>query len=371
MIRFAFKTSLFVLPFVGLYFYAIQGWNLKDGNLTRSGYYFDNPYPKSEMLEEHGLGKYYYETTLYHQPDTAAFEVLIFGDSFSRNIDSYANYMGRKAGPGKILSFRLSELGKNPIETVDLLSRGDFFDSVKVPLVIIESIEMSIASRGRDPLPPITRNYASLMDRLEADAERYGAEPPLMPENGRPPFFAKETLMVPLLHFYIKYMGGNRNLTAMREVQLTRNDLFDSRRNLNRLLYYRQDADENNLNSNRELVLQSHRRLNAIADRLRAKGVRLIFLPVPNKSTAYEPWVAPSEGMHHSEYYEIAATIDSNRFVTVPALRVLRNAIDSVPSFYYWDDTHWSPRGSEVMGEYIYDSIVRPMLDETPAQPRP
>jgi hypothetical protein len=92
-----------------------------------------------------------------------------------------------------------------------------------------------------------------------------------------------------------------------------------------------------------EYVSNIHKNLNTMATALAAHGIRLIFLSVPTKYTAYQDYVVDPPDLLKDTFYPSFEQHKDREYIYVNALEAIKPMLESgTTNVFYGDDTHWS-----------------------------
>jgi hypothetical protein len=146
---------------------------------------------------------------------------------------------------------------------------------------------------------------------------------------------------------------------------LTRADMFSCRR-ADRLLYFRHDATKD---AWREADLDAATRTLAAVDAAaRAAGARLLVVVVPDKSTAYAPWLARPAA--RPRYEALQRRWAAAGLVSVDVLAAFRQALPGTRDLYGPDDSHLGPAGHRLLAATLARAVVSSGLSPA-ARPSP
>ena len=108
------------------------------------------------------------------------------------------------------------------------------------------------------------------------------------------------------------------------------------------LMFHLGDYKANRKNRDDAPIKQMHANLNQLADFLAKDGIRLYFMPTPNKLTVYQDYlVEPIETK--STFFPRLRELGGKRYVFIDTERVIRDMVaGGEKDMYFIDDTHWS-----------------------------
>lgn len=105
--------------------------------------------------------------------------------------------------------------------------------------------------------------------------------------------------------------------------------------------------------SNAKLVEQAYRNLYSLHEFADAKGIRLIYLVAADKYDVYEPFI--------TEEHPRNPTLDSlpkEEWVVNSKSILQAAAYDGIKDVYYINNTHWSPKGAEIVGQEVAKRLI-------------
>jgi len=106
------------------------------------------------------------------------------------------------------------------------------------------------------------------------------------------------------------------------------------------LLYLDADIEKMSLVSEGS-VSMLNRNMNELSEALEKKGIKLIFMPIPDKYSLYAPYIQDND-LPQSRFFELLRMQD-RKYVLIDTRAMLSKALeDGVMDLYHADDTHWS-----------------------------
>lgn len=296
------------------------------GDLSRMGYV-----PESKMYRHTttDLPRQHIELSDY---DGRHVDMLTVGDSFSSGggggynrfyqdyIASYDNFDVLNFNPPKELDF---------ISTISILLNNGFLKQSQPRYVLIGATEIGWQEWSHH----INFEQNKSMTDL--------AKLPLRNNFGKLPHVSvMNNGNIKFLLFSMLYrFSDNAVFSKVYKTTLTK-QLF-SVPDENKLLYlpYRHipsSMDIERLNQN----------LNELSDRLNSSGIRLIFMPFPDKYTLYARWIE-NKKFPESQFFEYLRPLPKH-YLFIDTKALLQDALErNVKDVYYADDTHSSWKASE------------------------
>lgn len=346
MIRFAAKIALFTAPFFLAYGANVLFWKYKAGNISRTGYYYQNPRPMGEAGREIGEDPFLWATHFPKKLKGHQIEIMVFGDSFSRIPYSYANNLAKHIHP-RILQNKAIPVTNNPLHELEALIESSFFDSVHVETVLLELYELSIFHR-------------TLEDRMPRKWEDLVIQSPLQKDSliiPDPLFFSEATVIGPFVNL-TDALGFGRPFTKTQKVKLTNSYLFHPERSIDHVICHGLNFDRHPRSNDPELMGQFHARMEAIGAELEKHGTKFIVMIVPGKASLYRDMAVHPEKIPEPAIFDFLPEQNPVHYTAVPTLRVLEAQLNHITELYYYDDTHWAPNGARVISDYLIDSVL-------------
>ncbi len=337
------KTLYFVIPVFCLFCFTKFFYNEKASpDLLRLGYipYMDKDY--SHVFDHYSKEIKY---SVLSKTKPRAFDVMTIGDSFSeQGAGGYNNILAKDVS---VLHVDRS-ISRNPIQTLMDMSNGDFFDHYPVRYVVLENVERHVIDNTRKI------NFDQRFDRSDIDS--IVQSPKAKGENIGYRFFSKVTITFPFYHF--PRFFSEKNYLSNDKVynyDLTSDTLFSNQSN--KLLFYNLDVTSLERTNDKEKCQQSNDVINQLADKLRAKGIELIFIPAPNKMDVYYDFIEEKAQFTKPLFYDHFRTFEK-RYHYIDALSILQDLMKVKKDVYYFDDTHWSPYAAEAIAGEIRNSMT-------------
>lgn len=346
MRNFITRLSCIVLPFVIIYGINSIWYDVNEGDLTRIGLIYGNPSPKSRILSHSKPGKACRQLCNWQNLQRKT-DIVTIGDSFSdQEKFGYQAYLGEYGY--RILNVDRQAVRKNPIQTLIELSNGDFFDSVQTKYVILECVERELIQR----CSKLNFDRKVLLKQLRSQFPHVAR--PEQPES--PVFFSKSTLTIPYVniqHFFTDHADFSQTI----RLKAKNRALFSN--SPSHLLFYQDDVLNLEIGNNAELLASSVEKLAAIAQQLEKKEITLLVLVAPDKYDIYanciaqNPYPKPLFFVHYGKL--------EKHFQNPDVYTVLKQAVGKgEKNIYYYDDSHWSPIGAQLVSRTIHQYITNP-----------
>lgn len=345
MKNFIKQLIIFILPFLTLglifdFFYSSSG-----GDLNRIG--------KISVSDEYRRDFINNEPVLfdtYFNDPMRDYDFITIGDSFSRQGNNgYQNFLVKNYSH-QVLDLSTNYEVGNPLEFALRLSNSDFFDEVNTRYLVVEIVERSISGR------------------IDIDFHVAG-------ESIRPVFNERETLSSTHLERFVRFMKDSIQFSLFSFLYSLDDNAFFSQVykvetsqplfsiNKNYLLYYYQDylatenigvpsQDVNDL----DLILQT------IQSNLDKHDVELLFFIAPDKLSIYSDYLTSDYSSSTYAYY--LKQLDRNYMFVDLHSPLIKNVQEGLLDVYYYDDTHWSPIGAEIVAIEINNTIQSTIVNE-------
>lgn len=296
------------------------------GDLTRIGYWSERDYGWKKSQPEvlvRGNGV-----------ETQNPQVLVLGDSFSSH-NIWQSYLA-SSRQLEILSFDYKQVGcvENWIGWV--LENH----SSNSQTIVLELVERGFISMFRrlDQCAKITPKPFMLANKI------------LSPKRPSSPLVldAEYLIRTAFNSLRVEMSGGEIRSGEVVNSELTTDMLF-SNRNPSRLLYYFEDDSKNSWSETE--IRASVDNLKKIQDRLAAKGLRLVVVVVPDKSTTYRPYMTNRDSKN--TYPNIPNRLSLAGVSNVNLVNRFQTAAKEVIDLYLPDDTHLSAQGYKLLASFI------------------
>jgi hypothetical protein len=347
MKKFILKSGMFVMPFLLAYLVNLVFNKTNEGDLMRIGFLYSNPVSFSEVNKRFEKKSKNYTLLSELSPNLkGSFNVMTIGDSFSNLGDNgYQNYL---ANTDTISVLHIDRfLSGNPIQTLLNLSKGDFFDSIAVEYIVLQSVEREFVKR----FDTIANDSSIVLKSLVSEINTYS---PTTPEYSRI-FFSDATIKIPLINFLYNYQTKPLDSKTYR-VKTSTDTLFSGCPD--NLLFFEDDIKSLKINNDYSKIKEANEILNGISKVLAAKGIKLITLISPDKYDIYYPYIVNHEEYRKPLFFNYFNQL-SKDYYDVRSNEILAAGIKQYKDVYFYDDTHWSPVAAQLiakgLGEIITD----------------
>lgn len=272
-------------------------------------------------------------------------DVLTLGDSFTNSGGGafYQDYLATQYGLTvvNVPSNRIKNI--EALGMVEVLRNNGLLAQLKPKVIIVESVERYLFGRydAADYLKniPVLDELTVIKNFTKTNTE---AAEKVRQDKFFPGFLVKRNLNY--LHEQSRYWRGKERDVSF--AGLSKN-AFTAVGKEDELMYITWDFTNPKVNPN---VEQTAKNIQTVADNLKAMGIKLVFLPCPDKSSVYYPFLR-HDGREYAAKPELDELLAIKRdYYMVDAKSILQQAVaDGVTDVYWPDDTHWSWRGFEIV----------------------
>lgn len=337
---FILKTSFFVTPFFLFHILNLCFYKQFNGDLTRIGYLYQDPSPKSIVSSKFSLDKKYIALSELTSKTNLDFNVMIIGDSFSEQGSlGYKNFLAHE----NISVLQVDRVkSSNPIQMLVELINGNFFDSVKVDYVVLQSVEREFLRRCQKIEFHKSMSMDSLLSIVKNQKKISSSETTFK-------FFSETTLKAPLTN--IQYCFSDKpKYSQTYKVSTNSKNLFSN--DPEDLLFLDEDITTIKYKNDFSLIKNANNVLNTINSFLIKKNIKLIVLISPDKYDVYYKYISNNQRFQKPLFFTYYDSLIKD-YDYVPSMKILSNELQSKKDVYYYDDTHWSPIGAEIIAKEI------------------
>jgi hypothetical protein len=344
MKRFLVKISVFLFPIILIHLLTYFFYTTDQGDLLRVGYVWDG-LPKTKLImDKHMQGKRNFARVLTDKLDKK-YTVLTIGDSFSE-LDSfgYQNYLGEHKDL-QILHIDQRIHNNDPFQFFSNLLNGDFFDSLNVQFVVLQSVERYITGRGLN----LDTNKKMMVSALDSLTKKINGRTNIKDEYK---FFSNRVLKFISLNFLYLF-DDNAYYSEVYKTKLNGNYFTSSKKDL---LFVYDDLNAVKMNNEMGNVVHLNNVLNDLNRKLNKRGIQLIFLPAPDKYDFYYEQLVSKAKYPKPLFFEHFNTL-RKEYLIIDSKKVLTDSMFSSKDIYQYGDTHWSPNSSKFISEELYKVI--------------
>ena len=340
------KTSFFIIPFLGLYLFTKIFYEKDKGDLFRLGYIIDfENYNRSDIFkEDYKTKKIFNNVSEINLNDSINYDVLTIGDSFSEQENlGYQNALA-KLNNTKILHLD-NYLNNNPIETLNSFLNGNVLDKIKVKYIILESVERLFVQRREFDTKKII-DIDSLSNNIKKNKDKIKNE--ISKKESKEDFFSRETLKFSLTNIY--YLFDDNAFKSQTYRVKTNHKLFSV--NDNRLLFFEEDIKNISINNDNKNIIKLNNILNNLSERLSKKGMKLIVIPCPDKLDFYYEFISEKSKYTKPIFFDTYQNLPKKYFF-INSKKILLEKGKNMKDLYFFDDTHWSPKASNIIAKEL------------------
>jgi hypothetical protein len=343
MKKFIIKSSLFVIPFITLFALNKFLYNPTEGDLVRLGYLYSNPSPKSLIINRYMLPKHYKRLSEIDLTSNTKFEVINIGDSFSdQDSVGFNNFLANKEV--SVLHIDKFFSGNNPIQTLIQLLNSNFFEYISADYIVLQSVERDFNQRNKE----INFDLSIDLDSLFNEIKKYKKKTP----NYDLQFFSDATLKAPLAN--IQYCFDPKpSYSQMYKYKSNNNNLFSN--SPGELLFYQDDIDRLNTKNDSLSISESIEVMERINDLTAKNNIKLIVLVSPDKYDLYYPFINNNNNNLIKPLFFSIYEQAEKKYKNVNSYKILSEKIKKERDVYFYDDTHWSPRGAEIIADELFE----------------
>jgi hypothetical protein len=260
--------------------------------------------------------------------------LLTIGDSFSNygTQGRNARYQDYIASINDFNVANVNASADNILSEVYALLKRGFFDDYRPEYLLIESVERECV-----------RNFAGPLERYIAPARAQTVLPlkTLKKTDGprQPRVSFLNTGNFKYLQNAVLYNFSDHAYSKRVGVRELRKPLF-SAGDGKKLLFYYNDIERRSL-SDDSAIGRLNDNLNALSAELKRKKIKLVFMPVVDKSNLYAPYIV-GDPYPKSVFFEKIRMVRKD-YIFIDTKEILSRALeDGEKDTFYADDTHWS-----------------------------
>ncbi|WP_026950492.1 alginate O-acetyltransferase AlgX-related protein [Algoriphagus mannitolivorans] len=343
MEKFIIRFSFFISPIILAFILTEAFFSTDKGDLLKIGYIADiSGYDKSEVFkEEFEREKFFTSFSELSIQQNHRFKTFVIGDSFSDQGNySFTNYLAEYSRDSLLYLDR--NFHDNPIQTLSELANGDFFDSLQVEFVVLQSVERSIPLRI-DFDQTLTLTLDSLWKIKESRKSLVGYN-----SNEVDKLFSDRILKFTTLN--LGYLVDDNAFYSETYIVETRDFLFSVKNK--DLLFFFDDLRSITDNSEKERLEKLNDQINLINSKLSEKGIKLIVLFSPDKYGFYYDQIVDKEKYPQPLFFKIFESLPKN-YLYLNSDEILKKSIPHQKDLYFYDDTHWSPIAAKLIAKEI------------------
>ncbi|OPX88310.1 MAG: hypothetical protein A4E52_01247 [Pelotomaculum sp. PtaB.Bin013] len=161
----------------------------------------------------------------------------------------------------------------------------------------------------------------------------------------------------------IKFLVNNLSYNITGKPVLDKVDIVKLR-NGRDLMFFHDDLVSFNKTGDFEDICQPVAFISYINEQLKAKGITLIFLAVPDKFNAYYDEIVEEQKTKKDPHFieRLTSELQKNNVIAINLIDPFRNEIREGRDVYYFDDTHWNGEGAEIAAGLVAQEIIKGKL---------
>jgi len=345
MKKFIHKTSFFIFPFSLAYFFCLIFYSYTESpDLLRLGL-IPNLY-KNYQQQFTLTQNIKYETLSNHTKKK--YTILTIGDSFSEQGGlGYKNFLAEDFSVLHIDRF----ISANQIQTLINFSNGDFFDTFDIEYVILQNVERHVTEHIKNFKLNDKITLREIDSLIQMEKKKRGENK----KEYQNQFFSRTTIEFPFYSFPMFFLHRNYlSNNSVYNVDINSSSLFSN--NSNKLLFYKIDLINTKKNNNIKNIDSLNIILNAISQKLSQKNITLIFLPCPDKYDFYYEFITDKKLLTRPLFFNLLKD-GKKEYIYIDSKEILTSQIKKKKDLYFYDDTHWSPIGAEIIANKIKEII--------------
>ena len=237
--------------------------------------------------------------------------------------------------------------GNNPIQALVGLINSNLFDSVQTDYIVLQSSVRDINNRTKSIDFENSIDFELLLKKVNNNR----TEVP----NYNFQFFSDATIKMPLNNF--QYLFSSKPFFSKTyKIKSNNPNLFSN--NPDNILFYKDDIQKLNTKNDSLKTLNSIKVLTDISNILSRKNIKLIVIVSPDKYDMYYPYIENKSDFIEPTFFSTYERADK-KYENVDTYRILSKGIATEKDVYFYDDTHWSPKGAKIVADELYDIIYK------------
>jgi hypothetical protein len=311
----------------------------KGGDLLRIGYIqgFVSPHIQADNLSRHHM-----EAKDFSLKPV---DMVTVGDSFSLGgslkVGCYQDHIASLRSLSILNIPTQKELSFQPVTMLVRLINSGYLDRVRPKYLLLQTIEREAVNRLAHG---VDLTGSATLDELEKEFCERKPTPLDMDRNLR--FINNGNWQFVVNN--IQYRFSDEAFSSNVVVSQLKQPFFSTRRG-DILIFHRHDIAAAR-KATPPVMAKVNDNLNLLADILRVKGITLVFMPVPDKLTLYEPYLN-NRTYPKSIFFEELRKLPK-RYHLIDAKQILsRELAAGTLDLYYQGDTHWTWKACEAIAK--------------------
>ena len=351
MRKFIFKTFILLFPIILIIGLTEIFYLINKGDLLRLGYIVNtNNYDRNKIFKkEFERDIYFTKISEIDLSKQHKFNILIIGDSYSeQNEFGYKNYLAENSDISVLHYSRKLHYNAYPINTLTSLINGDVLDNLNVDYIILETAE---------------RIFAGSLENFDADSRILLDSLNLLFEQNKiknykkKPYRLFSNIYKTILTKNFNYLFDDNAYDSETYKVNTSEKLFSI--NKNELLFYFLGLTNTTINNNLENHIRINKELNILSKKLERNKTKLIVMFAPDKYDIYYEYITDKSKYPKPLFFDHFKKTPNKDYLYIDAKNLLNKHIPNKKDIYFYDDTHWSPKGAKIIADEIYDIISK------------
>lgn len=322
------------------------------GDLARMSYKFDSITQRNTIDT---LSKKHIHFNNYNGEEV---DIITIGDSFSNGGAKdpnryYQDYIS------SIYNLRVLNILKFPqtenyVDTILILLESGFLEKSKVKYVILESVQRNIYENIGFNKANVTNNfkYDNIVSDIVNNKDIYNLK-----DNYHENLTFINNLNYNLLAYNSKFFINGYGKQKKYYIEKLNKEFFTSK-SKDELIFFYDDIRFLSFETIENLN-KLNKKLNLLANKLKEKDIKLIFMPAVDKYNLYRSYIISNE-YSESIFFEYLEELNKDYYFVNTKKILLEQLENDVKDLYYSDDTHWSNKASEVI---IRNKVFRNLFE--------
>lgn len=311
------------------------------GELSRIGGFFPNDYTPQAAVPKYNQSRASWHNEIVENVLVQA-DVWVIGDSFSHQQDKgypWQEILAQQTG------WRVSTFHVGQFNLPDVINATQT-RQVKPKLIVFQIAERSLWNLPRwfGADCPSDADVSNRLDLPKPIGQKDEIAEVIPSLKSDPSFRIHEAARYARQRL-LRMIGSSQ----VRQAQLTRKDLFSSRR-ADRILYLKDDLRNISIPGRVECAIRQLRHRAS-----KALNAELVFAIAPNKLSIYQPYL--TEEIANSPFQPSSALSNEPWFLnTIDGIAALVK--DATQDVYLPDDSHWGPSGHRLLADLVLNYVI-------------
>ena len=317
-----------------------------EGDLARIGYVYADEAPKSELNAAYNRQKAFQDISEIDLTRCDRYTIITFGDSFSEQ-DSLGYQSRLAARGGSVLNMDRFLSGDNMLQKLIEFLNSDMVSCLQPAYVLYQTVERFANGRSENLDYKASLDVTTLQSSIAQHTK-------IKPDRSIS-FFSDLTIKAPVTNLQY-FFTDLPTFSKTYKFATSTEGLFA--RGVDDVLILKEDLDRLPIKNDPDQTEHTVRTLNRVNQLAGEKGIKLIVLIAPDKYDVYQDFIVADRPTPKSTFFKVYDELDKD-YLDVAAYRTLRRLVDTEENVYYYDDTHWSPKGAAAVADVIFDLVQR------------